>query len=115
LRMPGARAQEWRRGRDAVDLHWRLPGAEPSGAPAWRALQRHRRAIAVGDVTATTLDDPGTALLLALHAAHHGSATPKPLRDLELGLAAIADWAGAAGLAEGVGATDPFAAGLRTV
>src|SRR5690348_9309849 len=25
LRMPGAHAQEWRRGRDAVDLHWRLP------------------------------------------------------------------------------------------
>src|SRR4051794_17064697 len=26
FRVPNAHAQEWYRGRDAVDLHWRLPG-----------------------------------------------------------------------------------------
>src|SRR3954470_16247013 len=71
LRMPGAHAQEWRRGRDAVDLHWLLPGAEAGGEATWRALAPHRRAIAVGGEPTAALDDAGIALMLALHAAHH--------------------------------------------
>ena len=117
LRMPGAHAQEWRRGHDAVDLHWRLAGAEAGGEATWRALLRHRRTITVGGKPAATLDDAGTALMLALHAAHHGLALAKPLHDLELGLEAIApgDWAAAAALALEIDAGDAFAAGLSLV
>src|SRR4051794_21121811 len=117
LRMPGAHAQEWRRGRDAVDLHWRLPGAEGDGEATWRALAAHRCPIAVGEQPAITLDDARTALLLALDAAHHGEPAGKPLRDLALGLEsiAVAHWVEAAMLAAEIGARDAFAAGLRLV
>jgi hypothetical protein len=71
----------------------------------------------VGGTEAMTLDDTGTALMLALHAAHHGAGVTKPLRDLELGLARIdrGAWVEAASLAVALDAAEAFAAGLPTV
>lgn len=117
LRIPDPHAQDWIRGGDAVDLHWRLPGAGADGERTWRALAAHTRPLVVGGAPGVALDDAGIALMLALHAAHHGAGVPKPLRDLELGLERIpADaWRDAAALAREIDAIDAFAAGLRAV
>jgi hypothetical protein len=54
------------------------------------------------------------ALLVGLHAAHHGLTLPKPLQDLERALARLDDgtWRQAAEMARSLGAEAEFAAGL---
>jgi hypothetical protein len=98
-----------------IDLHHWLSGATARPAVAWEALIRHRTWIEVGGTRAAVLDPAGQAMHLALHAAQHGAAYGRQLDELGRALERLpaADWDSAAALAEEVGATRAFAAGLR--
>ena len=109
-------AQEWKRSRrESLDLHWRIPGVASPPERAWDVLAAQTTPIAIGDTVGESLSPPGIALLVALHAAHHGTTVEKPLRDLERALDQIdADtWADAARLAAALDAHEAFASGLR--
>jgi Uncharacterised nucleotidyltransferase len=112
-------AQEWMQARSgaSVDLHWRLAGAGLAAERAWEILAAHTVPIEVGGAGGESLSRAGVALVVALHAAHHGETHPKPLRDLERSLAAFerATWEAAALLAAELDAGEAFAAGLRLV
>jgi hypothetical protein len=112
--MPALHAEDWVRGRDVVDLHWQVPGVEAPGEAAWAILSAHAGAKTPEGVRG--LDDEATALLLALHAAHHGTHVRKPLEDLARGLEQLdrASWTRAARLARELKATEALSAGLRT-
>jgi hypothetical protein len=116
-RIPEPYAQVWRRppGDEAVDLHWRLPGMQASGKRTSEVLGAHTEPITIGGVMAESLDRPAIALLVALHAAYHGTSVAKPLADLERALDQIdlANWSDASGLAADLDAVEAFAAGLR--
>lgn len=107
----------WFRDRDGgtVDLHWSLVGVRASADELWSMLRDHVEPIPVLDVRLDGLDAEATALVVVLHAAHHGQAVPHPLVDLERALDRFKDpvWQRAAALAERLEARDAFAAGLR--
>jgi hypothetical protein len=106
----------WRRpgGEPAVDLHSTLPGVGATPARLWDALSEATDVLPVGGVTVEVPRVPGRALIVALHAAHHGAAVDHPLEDLARALERLdaAAWAEAAQLARRVDAADAFAAGL---
>lgn len=109
-------AHTWTRSdQTMVDLHHWLAGAEAPPAVAWDALQARRTWIDVGGRRAAVLDRAGQAMHLAVHAAQHGPAGAKPLSELALALDRwpTGVWDSAAQLAEAIGATAAFAAGLR--
>lgn len=112
-------AQEWKHAASgaSVDLHWRVAGAGADDRHAWDVLAAHAVPFEIGGAAGESLDGAGTALLVGLHAAHHGRTHPKPLRDLERSLARLsqADWRGAALLARELDAGEALAAGLRLV
>lgn len=70
----GRHSRAWLRTRDnlVVDLHDSLPqvGAEPE--LVWSRLTLHITTISVAGSPVAALDHPASALLIALHAAHHG-------------------------------------------
>ena len=108
-------AQEWVRfGRKSVDLHWRIPGVGIPADRAWDVLAARTAPIEIGNTVGKSLTPPGVALLVALHAAHHGTTVEQPLGDLERALGQIdrAIWAEAARLASELDALEAFAAGL---
>jgi hypothetical protein len=112
------RAQEWLRApNDHVDLHWQIAGVEAPASEAWDVLWARSVALEVGRAQVRVLDRVGIALMVALHAAHHGTTVAKPLADLERALDQIstADWQEAAALARALDATEAFGAGLRLV
>jgi hypothetical protein len=78
-------ATPWIRGRDnfTVDLHHTLPLLRASADDAWRALRAHSVTIAVVGAQVQTLDRPASALLIALHAAHHGPGWDRARTDLQ--------------------------------
>ena len=108
-------AQEWKRSREAVDLHWRIPGVGVPAERAWDVLATRTAPIAIGDTAGESLARSGVALLVALHAAHHGTTATQPLSDLERALDQVEGdvWAEAARLASDLDASEAFAAGLR--
>ena len=109
-------AQDWERsGRATLDLHWRIPGVGVPAERAWDVLAGQTTPIAIGDTVGESLSRSGIAMLVALHAAHHGTTFEKPLRDLERALDQIDTdtWAEAARLAAMLDADEAFAAGLR--
>jgi ATP-binding cassette subfamily B protein len=109
-------AQEWERfGRRSVDLHWRIPGVGIPAERAWDVLAARTVPIAIGNIVGEALTRPGVALLVALHAAHHGTTATQPLSDLERALGQVDEdtWAEAARLASELDASEAFAAGLR--
>jgi hypothetical protein len=114
-------AQTWMRtgprmtGDPPIDLHYRLPGARADPSVAWEALLARREWIELGGRPAPVLDRVGQAMHLATHAAQHGPAAVTYVYELELALASWpADvWKSAAVLAGEIGATEPFAVGLR--
>lgn len=110
-------AQEWSRdpGRVQVDLHWRVPGVDAPAERAWEVLSRRAVKLMVAGVPAEALDRPGVALLVALHAAHHGRTRAWPLHDLERALAIFdaPTWTSSAELASELDACEALAAGLR--
>jgi hypothetical protein len=98
-----------------VDLHRWLPGSSASPAAAWEVLVARRVSIDVGGRRAGVLDRVGQAMHLAIHAAQHGPAFTRHMEELALALARWPTevWDSAAQLAQEIGATPAFAAGLR--
>lgn len=109
-------AQEWGRAPHGhVDLHWVLTGCAVAGDRCWEILSEHVEPMTVGGVEALAPTRAAIALIVALHAAHHGTTTRKPLDDLEIALERLGaeTWRAAAALAGELEATEAFAAGLR--
>jgi hypothetical protein len=79
-----AHATAWVRDRDrfTIDLHHTLPRVGASAEQTWRALRAHQITITVVDARVQTLDQPASALLIALHAAHHGPGWNRARTDL---------------------------------
>jgi Uncharacterised nucleotidyltransferase len=98
-----------------VDLHWRLSGAAASPDQQWAAIGKHRAKVVVSGREIDALDPPATALLAALHNAHHGTGRPATLGDLDRAIDRFGQsvWIDAARLADEISARMPFAAGLR--
>lgn len=110
-------AWTFRRMRDGaiVDLHWQLSGSAAGPEQVWSILRRHVIPLEVGGRLLDVLDAPASALLVALHSAHHGTGRPKTLTDVEHAAERLSrsTWDQARSLAEALGASEPFAAGLR--
>lgn len=98
-----------------VDLHWLLSGSLVSPAKLWSTLVDHTVELEVAGRTVVALDATASALLVALHNAHHGTGHPSALSDLDRAVERLDEdeWRAANGLADDVGAAKPFAAGLR--
>jgi Uncharacterised nucleotidyltransferase len=81
-------ATAWLRERDnfVVDLHDSLPQCGVPASIVWRAVTQHLDVVNVGGVATETLDRPASALLVALHAAHHGPGWGSAVTDLEAAL-----------------------------
>jgi hypothetical protein len=99
----------------SVDLHRTLPGAAASEATVWLALGVDTELLEVDGTKVEVLAPPARAVLVALHAAHHGAGERKPLEDLSRALERVdrATWDAAARIARRLDAVDAFGAGLR--
>ena len=110
-------AWSWKRGADAavVDLHSSLVGAGAPTARVWEVLSGETEMQRVGGGPMRVLRRPGVALTVAMHAAQHGTAVSKPLRDLARAIELGDDrcWRQAESLAERIDAVPAFATGLR--
>jgi putative nucleotidyltransferase-like protein len=110
-------AEAWMRGEAEVlvDLHWTLPGVGATPQEVWDLLVGSTETVAVAGTEVTVLRAEGIAFHVALHAAHHGVASPPSLRDLAAALDTLDSrtWRAASALAARLGATERFAAGLR--
>ena len=106
----------WRRagGVPAVDLHWTFAGAGAAPSEVWDSLSESTRVLRVAGVDVEAPSVAACALIVALHAAHHGLAVAHPLEDLARALDLLDQetWAAAARLAERLGATDAFTSGV---
>jgi hypothetical protein len=75
----------WVREHDgmAVDLHHSLPQVAVEPSVVWEELSHHLATLNVAGVPTDVLNPAASALLVALHAAHHGPGWGSGLRDLE--------------------------------
>ena len=98
----------------SIDLHWGISGVTAEPQRVWETVTAHTVSLTVGGHPARVPDDPLTALLVVLHAAHHGGQHGSTLTDLEHAIARIgaAHWGHARNLALTLGAGEAFAAGL---
>jgi hypothetical protein len=107
----------WWRRRDEgnVDLHWTIPGMRALPETVWLVLQREGMPLRVAESEVTGLNAPATAVVVALHAAHHGIGAAAPLDDLQRAVHQWPDalWREALSLARELDATIAFAIGLR--
>jgi hypothetical protein len=85
-----------------VDLHRSIFGAKADPAEQRRAVESCAGQMTVAGADVTVPSKPARALIVALHAAHHGVDQAKPLRDLSRAIerADFALWDGAARLGE---------------
>lgn len=108
-------ASPWRAPEKAsVDLHRRVPHVPADPHVAWTVLTRDSESLRVAGEDVTVLSIPALALLVALHALHHGPAVAKPLRDLSLAAERLPQsaWEGARALSFEVGAERNLAAAM---
>jgi hypothetical protein len=107
----------WIRNRDCatVDLHWTLVGARAGDVELWRVLRGAVEPIELLNRSIDGLNVEATALIVALHAAHHGSEFRRPLEDLQRALDGLQlqTWKRVCALAARIDASEAFAAGLR--
>jgi Uncharacterised nucleotidyltransferase len=110
-------ASEWicRRPPVVVDLHHGVEGVHAGPAELWTALASDSRRIDVAGVPAYAPGVPALALIVALHAAHHGRSGRKHLDELRRALdrSGLETWREAMQLAERLQAVPSLAAGLR--
>ena len=114
-RDPSLQDLHWVRNEDEVDVHVTLKGGCAGAARQWMVLTRNTDVMTVNGVSVRVLSETARALHLALHAAHHGRRSERPLADLSRGLARLPFdlWQQAAAMALEIDATEFFAAGLR--
>jgi hypothetical protein len=112
-------ASEWicRRPSVVVDLHHGIEGVRAPSAELWPALASDCHTIEVAGVPADAPSAPALALIIALHAAHHGRGGGKHLDELRRALdrADPEIWRATLQLAERLDAVPSLAAGLRLV
>ena len=110
-------ASEWicRRPSVVVDLHRGIEGVRADPAELWAALSSGSHSIDVAGMPADAPSEPALALIVALHAAHHGFRGSKHVDELRRALerAKFATWQEALQLAARVEAVPALAAGLR--
>jgi hypothetical protein len=101
--------------RASVDLHDTLPGLGVPPEAAWAELEKTTDKMVVGRAEIPVLAEPARALLVALHAAHHGVKDEQALADLARALDRLPEstWRASAAVAERLDAISAFAAGLR--
>jgi hypothetical protein len=99
----------------SVDLHRTLPGVGVEPEAAWTILTGREASIEIEGRSLPQLAEPGRALLIALHAAHHGVKDGQALADLAQALDRVDEqtWREAAELADRLSAARAFSAGLR--
>jgi Uncharacterised nucleotidyltransferase len=114
-----AHATAWVRDGDrfTVDLHATLPQAGATAPLMWHTLRAHRATITVAGTLVQTLDRPASALLIALHAAHHGPDWNRTRTDLQRACERLepACWQAALRLARELRAEAAMGIGLGTV
>jgi hypothetical protein len=112
----GPHAQTWWRESDGalVDLHHTLPGQVLAEDLVWNELSRRAVALPLGGGAVRALDEPSRAVLVALHAVHHGPDHPASMDDLRRAAVRVPDaiWKEAAGIAQAIVALPRFAEGL---
>ena len=111
-------ADTWRRGDGAeVDLHRALPGMRMGGSDVWGAMSEGAETLKVGRAMIDIPSPAGRALIVALHAAHHGEEQSRPLEDLRraVELVPMTTWEETRALAERLHAIPRLAIGLRLV
>jgi hypothetical protein len=110
-------AYSWVRERDraVVDVHHTLRGAGGAPTRVWEVIAAETERALVGASEVRVPAVPVRAAIVALHAAHHGRGSTKPLNDLTLALASLSEaaWREAASVAESLEAVPAFATGLR--
>lgn len=101
--------------RAPVDLHRTLSGVVAAPQLLWAELTRETEEISVAGAAVEAPSIPARLLILALHAAGHGTRKQKPIGDLQRALEHADDeaWAAAARLADVVCAVPAFVVGLR--
>jgi hypothetical protein len=113
-----AHATPWIRDRDqfTVDLHHTLPLIGATADEAWSALRPHSVTIEVVGAPVLTLDRAASALLIALHAAHHGPGWNRARTDLQRACEVFERdcWQAAARLARHLRADAAMGIGLGT-
>jgi Uncharacterised nucleotidyltransferase len=113
-----AHATAWVRDGDlfTLDVHHTLPQVRASAAGVWRALDAHRTTITVVETEVETLDRTASALLIALHAAHHGPGWNRARKDLVRACEVLGSdsWQAAAKLARALEAERQMGIGLGT-
>ena len=109
-------ARTWKRADGGnVDLHRTIVGVGATPDETWKVLGDKVEPVDVAQASLEGLNAEATALVVALHAAHHGSEIRKPLDDLTRALEAFpySTWQAASTLADRLAATAAFATGLR--
>ena len=119
-RMESGAGYPWARRSDGahVDLHYTLFGIDADPQDLWTAFARDAVRENVGGVEVSLPSRPARLLHIALHAVQHGGdAWEKPMMDLGQAVAKAPTqlWVEALRLAEGLGAGETFAAGLRLI
>jgi hypothetical protein len=114
---PEEHADTWRRPADniEVDIHFNLPEARCAPQTTWDTLSAHTQPLNLVGEEVRVLDPAASALLVALHRAHHDAGHRKPSDDLLRATEAIdADgWRTAMDLAVRLDALGAFLAGLH--
>ncbi len=107
----------WARERDGgnVDLHWTIVGAGAQPQVVWSTLAGETARLELVRTNLAGLNEPATALVVALHAAQHGVAVPRVQEDLQRALSFFQreTWESAARLADEIDSLVAFAFGLR--
>jgi putative nucleotidyltransferase-like protein len=112
-------AGAWFRREDGVtiDLHHTFPQVHADPAVVWQTAVHHSKSMLVGGEETRVLDRTAAALLIALHAAHHGPGAAGSLADLELATEKLPFdcWREASELAARLDATRSLGVGLALV
>jgi Uncharacterised nucleotidyltransferase len=110
-------SRTWKRADDGseVDLHRTIVGIGAGADETWALLSEEVETIEVARALLSGMNAEATAVIVALHAAHHGNEFPQTLSDLSRAIETFpyATWQVAAAIAGRLEATPAFAAGLR--
>jgi hypothetical protein len=110
-------ADGWGRASDGgnVDLHRALSGMRMGGSDVWEELAAGADTIRVGQEEVSVPRPAARALIVAMHAAHHGDQAAQPLEDLRRAVARLPldTWREAVDTADRLHAIPPLAVGLR--